>query len=615
MAPLLSTFTRPVFDLIQEFLDYIDLEYLWMTGNTSLQHHLARKRELFVDQAPTSNGKFGFIRYLNQLRSLTVTSKMSAIFSSHPLKVSNLAQTLEKLDLNCDFSSTSILDPPDGDTLANLFPHLQELKCVDSKFGSKNFENTLQSLPPSLTRLLLHVPHSASNSTLNQLPRGLTDLHLSINASGAPIHFPPSLVYLSVIVNNSPQSVYKHLPSNLLSLVDRTMWFGIPPSIHFLPPTLLAYDCLTHVVSASFIQNLPPQLLFLRLSCQQHLPIEALQALPRTLRFLSLRTSWSQWACSAPIDQILGALPESLTEIDAHLFSPESKKFLPLLVLSPSLLPLGPLTTVSEVLVARDQLVPGGKLEILSLPIQAENSELLFYWSIPERFRYAHLTVNDYNDESLAKLPKTTSGLAFARDLIVEPPGSFCDSIRGLNHLVTLNTAHIPSLDFSDLKSPLKTLIVHAKTRLPEPLPHTLTELKIEGQTDSWKYDHTLPPHLESLTITMCDIPVELLPSLLSPPKLRSVSLSTLIGTFKRSYFDNLPSRLETLHLSLQENNFFAALQNGSQFPRSLLTITFLLSSIDEDAYRTFGNTLPSWMAGRIWVHVRSGPYIPVATA
>lgn len=555
MTFLIYGFPRSVFALIFAMVDYEEVKSLWETGDKAMQHSLSRLTELRmdIDASSSMNGPL-LVRHFSVLERLSITSQVSNTREILPSDMTQWPSTIRSLTLGYNNVYHDLTTIPSPHSLASLFPHLEELILLPVLASLAG--DLLGSLPESLTRL--HLPNVAFADTLiATLPRGITDLRVSINSVPAPnkiIEFPPSLTCLHVPTTGDVRPVYRSLPPTVTDFEEQSQSFGMPPPWDLLPPTLLALKCSLHMLSTPLAASLPKGLLFLHLDFQQAISIETFQALPlKGLRYLVLKPSWDQSAVKAPWSDIYPSIPDTLTHYDIGTLGGDDT--LKIRVDNPMEFPME-VKTSDDVLYEGESKYPLGRIQLHTEPIEGAadpSSPPLNYSTVPDRLIHAAVSVNKCTDQSFCKIQASTR---FLYSL-----GNWSDlTSTAINHISNLRKLRILSissvkdipLDLEAVTAPLEGLFVHASAKLPSPLPPTLNTLSIMGtQEHSFgvEFMRTLPPRLTSLSVLESSVDSQVLLAL--PPNLIALNLRIVEGSVEMDHFERLPPTLTQCALKL----------------------------------------------------------------
>lgn len=220
------------------------------------------------------------LTYLNLQQNEITTLPPSILhlfcYTKKPINLSNLPPNL------ITFSPGHLFNQPVDNLLPSSLKYL-EIKC-------KDFDHSLDSLPPSLTRLSIKYEYNIFNRPIDSLPPSLTILKIKSNTFSHPVdHLPSSLTILK-------------LPNN----------YNFP--LNKLPPSLT-----TLILGNEFnqaIDNLPKNLLHLKLHENFN---QSLENLPPSLISLKLQSSKFSYP--------LNVLPETITKLEIGFFKIDSGSF------------------------------------------------------------------------------------------------------------------------------------------------------------------------------------------------------------------------------------------------------------------------------------------------
>ena len=510
---------------------------------------LKRLRHDLCNSAP-----IGLLSHLTELEELSVSTQCNSMIV--PFTLTSLPRSLRVISLEYSTARDTLALLPAGHTLQSYLPVLESLWIKSrrtSTLTQETLHQFLSSLPSTLTSLrLLQHNLNIDISLIRTLPRSIKDLELYGQGRlppGTPIDLPPTLTRLHMPTTGDPRCIYEGLPSTITDFKDEAQTFGMPPLWHLLPRTLLALECSLHILSTELAAQLPPSLLYLRLSFQQAISVETLGALPKHLRYLALHASWDSNPCKGPIEQILAALPKSLTYLDMGLPTTEKTPAHHRLDLAePVSETLVPTITSDKITALRDTPAPTQGLELLyKTGVDANGAETSTpYWVVPEHFNQTNVYVSKEND---GPFPEATRYLSFGQGVNVRP-----SKLSPLKHLLVLYLRSYRSTEGEvlDLKAPLEALRMNIVQDFPSPLPHTLTEINVSGAGKSlitnW---HVLPASLTELTALDCALHVDDL--FKAPPQLRRLVLGQVAGELTTEHFKSLPRGLIYFAVRLDE--------------------------------------------------------------
>jgi hypothetical protein len=352
---LLNQLHVTFFEFITPFLSGSDIGNLYLCGNTSLNLRLTNPGVVKTFDFETHNL---VTRAWPSIMAVFPTIETIAVKVAYSpgtigmigVDISTIPKTAKKIHLEFADSWYSLLEHmPNGYRLdkmtfnakdhrlvkvKDLWPNLEELTWMDS-FGSGMREEeatsmfVLCAMPKTLTSLKLGPRTEFSISEINHLPPMLTKLtaHMtpstyvtllgptfgskcatsSSSSSSQSISFPISLKYLEL--TGSPEIIAPYLPKSLLELDGHFS----PACWHFLPSGLEMFTFRTWMeIHPSDIKRLPQKLERLLLPYSS-MGLEALEALPKTIRELEVSYLSGIQLSDSSISSVIDSLPPLLS--------------------------------------------------------------------------------------------------------------------------------------------------------------------------------------------------------------------------------------------------------------------------------------------------------------